>query len=123
VAVSNSRILSYISIDADGEIYAWGYNASGQLGDGTTNIRRIPTAISHPSPGENWQSVTAGQYHTLAIDTDGNLYAWGLNSYSQLGDGTLTSRLIPTAISHPSGKTWQSVTAGSNHTLAIDTVR
>ena len=108
-----------LAIDTDGNLYAWGQNAAGQLGDGTTENRTTLTSISHPS-GKAWQSVTAGFHHTLAIDTDGNLYAWGLDHYGQPG-ARLTGlySTMPTSISHPSNKTWQSITAAASHSIAI----
>jgi hypothetical protein len=64
-----------------------------------------------------WQSVSAGNYHTLAIKTDGSLWAWGYNFEGQLGDGTNISKNSPVQID--STTNWQSVPAGSLHTLAI----
>ncbi|OGV97738.1 MAG: hypothetical protein A2Z59_12830 [Nitrospinae bacterium RIFCSPLOWO2_02_39_17] len=46
----------------------------------------------------NWSSVSAGYYHTMAIKTDGTLWAWGRNNYGQLGDGTTTDRYSPVQI-------------------------
>ena len=54
-------------------------------------------------------SVSAGQYHTVGIKTDGTLWAWGRNSEGQLGDGTTTQRTTPVQIA--AGSTWASVSA------------
>src|SRR3989304_1023492 len=81
--------LHTIAIKRDDTLYtlwAWGYNASGRLGDGTTTNRTTPTQIGTAT---TWSSVSAGVYHTVAIKTDGTLWAWGYNElYGQLGDGT-----------------------------------
>ena len=45
-----------------------------------------------------WASVSAGSYHTVAIKTDGTLWAWGRNNYGQLGDGTVVDKNTPTNI-------------------------
>lgn len=70
-----------------------------------------------------WQSVSAGQHHTLAIKTDGTLWAWGRNTYGQLGDGTNADKNIPTQIG--SDNNWSSISAGGidylDFSLAIKT--
>lgn len=62
------------------------------------------------------RSVSAGRLHTMAIGTDGSLWACGNNEYGQLGDGTNTTRNTPTKIGND---TWASVSAGTQHTVAI----
>ena len=65
------------------------------------------------------ETLSAGSLHTLKIRTDGTLWAWGRNSFGQLGDGTTTDRHSPVQVQ--SGTTWLSVSAGSVHTLGIKT--
>ena len=74
----------------------WGYNQYGQIGDGTRVSRSTPEQVSLPG-GATPVAVSTGGYHTLAIGSDGNLYAWGQNSDGQLGDGTTTT------VGHPEG--------------------
>jgi alpha-tubulin suppressor-like RCC1 family protein len=66
-----------------------------------------------------WQSMTAGDGYSLAIKTNGTLWAWGGNSIGQLGDGTDIDKNSPVQISTASN--WQSVAASEEHTLAIKT--
>lgn len=76
-----------VAIKSDGTLWAWGDNHSGQLGDGTRGEGTlIPKKIG---TNTNWVKVSAGSYHTLAIKSDGTLWAWGDNYYGQLGDGTV----------------------------------
>jgi alpha-tubulin suppressor-like RCC1 family protein len=75
-----------------GGIECWGYNYSGQLGDGTTTSRATPVKVSGLASGV---AVTAGGGHTCALTTNGGLKCWGSNSYGQLGDGTTTDRAVP----------------------------
>ncbi|MDP7001783.1 MAG: hypothetical protein QGH90_07765, partial [Candidatus Poseidoniaceae archaeon] len=91
----------------DGSVRCWGYNAYGQLGDGTTTNRNTPTALSSWPSGRTAVAITAdGGGHTCAILDDGSVRCWGWNDYGQLGDGTTTSRNTPTALSSwPSGRT------------------
>ena len=58
----------------------------GELGDGTTTTRIHPLQIGADT---NWVSISKrGTYHTIALKSDGTLWAWGYNWYGQLGDGT-----------------------------------
>ncbi len=108
-----------LAIGSDGKLYAWGYNGQGQLGDGTTTYQRTtPVQVNLPS-GVSPVAVTAGQYHSLAIGSDGKLYAWGDNFNGQLGDGTTTRRTTPVQVNLPSGVSAVAVTAGESHSLAI----
>ena len=61
--------------------------------------------------------TAAGGAHTVAIKSDGTLWAWGSNGGGQLGDGTTIARLTPTPIG--TGTTWRTVVAGAGHTLAL----
>jgi uncharacterized repeat protein (TIGR02543 family) len=113
-----------LAVTTQGRVYAWGYNGSGQLGDGTANSRTTPTLINVPNlqSGETIAQVTAGSYHSLAVTTQGRVYAWGLNGSGQLGNGTTTSHNTPTLIHVPnlqSGETIAQVTAGDSHSLAV----
>jgi alpha-tubulin suppressor-like RCC1 family protein len=55
----------------------------------------------------------------LAAGSDGKVYAWGVNNYSELGDGTTTDRTSPVAVSLPGGAQATAVSAGANHSLAL----
>ena len=74
----------------NGSVYAWGYNAYGQLGDGTTTTRGTPAVVPGLTSGVT--AISAGQHDSLAV-MDGSAYAWGQNQYGQLGNGTTTDSL------------------------------
>ncbi len=103
-----------VAIKADGTLWSWGANRSGQLGDDITDYRKIPDQVG----SDTWQSVSAGSEHTVAIKTDGTLWSWGANRSGQLGDGTMEDKEIPFQVG---SDTWRSVSAGSEHTVAIKT--
>ncbi len=96
--------------------FGWGYNAFGQLGDGTTTDRLDPVQVGTSAP---WASIAAGWQHTVAVRTDGTLWAWGFNASGQLGDGTTTDRSGPVQVG--TATTWASVAAGAAHTVAVRT--
>lgn len=74
------------AIKTDGSLWTWGTNSYGSLGDGTVTHRSSP--VQTVSAGNNWKFVSAAQYYTAAIKTDGTLWTWGRNNYGQLGDNT-----------------------------------
>ena len=89
---------SNVAIKTDGTLW-WGYNHRGQLGDGTLVDKNAPIQIGTAT---NWSAaVRCTGYLSAALKTDGNLSAWGSNTYGQLGDGTVVNKSIPTAISCP----------------------
>jgi alpha-tubulin suppressor-like RCC1 family protein len=82
-----------LAITADGKLWAWGQNYEGEIGDGTmTNVTTGPEQIGAAT---NWKSAAGGSTHSLAITTDGHLWAWGQNNLGELGDGTTTDELAP----------------------------
>ncbi len=76
-------------------------------------------SISINANAQCWQKVAAGYAHTLAIRTNGTLWAWGDNTSGQLGDGTTTAKNSPFQIG--SANNWQLIAAGAEHSLAIKT--
>lgn len=90
---------STMGITTAGVAHAWGLNWYGKLGigdeDGGYNL---PTPIAGGIP---FVSLSVGGYHTLGLTADGTAYGWGSNDRGAVGDGTLTNRLMPTAVVGP----------------------
>jgi alpha-tubulin suppressor-like RCC1 family protein len=86
-----------------GAAYCWGYNAYGQLGDGTTTDRLVPTQVvgGHAFVGVSAAWTVPFFGHTCGVTTSGTVYCWGDNFGGELGDGTTTQRLVPTAVAFP----------------------
>lgn len=80
--------------------YCWGRSAlGGGTGDGTTAQHSAPVAIA---PDIAFYQLTAGSWYACGKTEAGAAYCWGWNGYGQVGDGTTTSRLIPTPVAGPS---------------------
>ena len=106
------------SLVIDNNGYLWSRarsNSYGQLGNGTTETSDKLIKIKEDV---KFEKISAGEYHNLAIDTEGNLWSWGYNYNGQLGDGTTTNKLEPTQIM-PNKKFIQ-IATGGRHSLAID---
>ena len=112
------------ALDTNGTAYCWGDNTSGQLGIGSPSSAEIeptPVDISGVLSGKTLVQISAGSFHTCAIDTGGAVYCWGDNSKSQLGDGTTNPSISPIEISqYPSLTTATQISAGGYHTCTLD---
>jgi hypothetical protein len=64
-----------------------------------------------------WKQVSNGQYHTIAIRTDGTLWAWGMNQFGQLGNGNNIDSNIPIQIGNSNN--WRDIAAGAGHSIGI----
>jgi alpha-tubulin suppressor-like RCC1 family protein len=115
-----------IAKKSDGTLWSWGGNASGQLGDGTNSQKNIPVGVS--GLATDWIMVNSKLTHTVALKTDGSLYAWGTNLYGQLGDGSTSAKNIPTIITCPTLSVDENTFAGKltvypNPTTSILNIR
>ncbi len=111
-----------MAITKDGQLFAFGYNTSGQLGlnDESRGLTPTPVIVLTPTPVPipgKIKAVSTGYEYTMVITEDGQLFAFGWNMYSQLGLGDYNNRNIPTPVPIP-GKV-KAVSAGGNHTMAI----
>ncbi|MBU1412860.1 RCC1 repeat-containing protein [Myxococcota bacterium] len=76
------------AVKSDGTLWCWGKNDDGRVGDGSTNLRRIPFSLPLP-PGLKATAVVAGATHTCALYSDSTLRCWGSGLAGQLGEGTI----------------------------------
>lgn len=116
-----------LALRSDGTVWAWGYNTHGQLGNGTTTSSTVPVKVSDLN---NVTAIDAGKYfftknisyiypsHSLALKSDGTVWAWGYNWYGQFGNGTSTkSSAVPVQVSNLSDVT--AIAVGGAHNLAL----
>jgi alpha-tubulin suppressor-like RCC1 family protein len=121
-----------IALHDDGTVWAWGDNKEGQFGNGTTcdPVKDTNCGSAKPVQVSGLSGVTqvaAGMYHSLALKSDGTVWAWGFNGLGQIGNGTTTDPTncpkqpncgnVPVQVSGISGVTH--VAAGFYHSFAI----
>jgi alpha-tubulin suppressor-like RCC1 family protein len=99
----------------EGAIRAWGHNASGKLGDGTTIDRLTPVRVINLL--SSTAGMVAGHDHAAARLTNGTVWTWGANGNGQLGDNSTTGRATPQQVSTLSGAA--AVAAGQQDTLTL----
>ena len=122
IAVSAGETHS-MALDKDGNVWTWGYNSSGQLGDGSLPVKSLtPVKVVAPDRDQdgipddlnndaNYSNdylgddidipivaISAAYYHCLAMDKNGNIYSWGYNYFGQLGIGKTQDKDIPQLI-------------------------
>ena len=103
-----------IAIKSNGTLYTWGVDNESQLGQGTINANvSTPTQVGTDT---DWEVISGGYNHTMAIKTNGDMYTWGGGSSGQLGDGAGTRRANPTLIGSSS---WSKISAGSYTSAGI----
>ncbi len=83
-------------VDKEGAVWCWGYNADGQVGDGSKATRLTPVK-TFPLPGPA-QAVAASRYATCAALASGQVRCWGSNTYGEIGDGSNYASVVPVEV-------------------------
>lgn len=106
-----------LAIKTDGTLWAWGRNSDGQIGMGSNaSSFNTPQQIGTDT---DWAFISAGDEFSLAIKTNGTLWAWGDNFFGQLGDTSTDDRNAPVQIGLATN--WSIVSAGTQHALGLKT--
>lgn len=122
-----------VGVGDDGAVYTWGSNASGQLGTGTGTASSVPVQAQTPggvtfvaaaaaaidSEDAAGRGAGAGGYHSLALGSDGEAYAWGKNEQGQLGNGTQVDSETPIRVHRPEGVQFTEVGTGVFNSVAL----
>ena len=103
-------------LDSSGSAYCWGANTSGQLGDGTRELRAAPVAVSGRLV---FTTLAAGWQHTCGIVSNGMAYCWGYNANGQLGDGHSSPIPAVEPVAVAGGIGFKSLAAGQDHTCGL----
>src|SRR6266571_1915854 len=104
-----------LALKADGTVWAWGKNANGQLGDGSTTGRSSPVQVTNLS---NVIAIAAGGSHSMALKSDGTVWCWGENSNGQAGNGA-TGATQATPVMATNLANVVTIAAGGTHSLAV----
>ncbi|XP_033957192.1 RCC1 and BTB domain-containing protein 1 isoform X1 [Pseudochaenichthys georgianus] len=119
IGISCGQTSSMALID-NGEVYGWGYNGNGQLGIGNNGNQLTPCRLS-ALQGLCMQQIVSGYSHCLALTDEGLLYAWGANTYGQLGTGNKSNHLSPVQILADKERIVEVAACHSTHTSAAKT--
>ncbi|XP_049584355.1 RCC1 and BTB domain-containing protein 1 isoform X1 [Syngnathus scovelli] len=111
---------SSMAVVDNGEVFSWGYNGNGQLGVGNNGNQLTPCRVTGLQ-GLCVQQVVCGYAHSLALTDEGILYAWGANTYGQLGTGNRSNHLSPVQIMSEKGRIVEVAACHSTHTSAAKT--
>jgi len=118
------------ALSTTGELYAWGFNNEGELGDGSTTESTVPVAVSTGAiAGGAIAQIAPGNTHVLAVGSNGKLYSWGADGGGELGAGSITGPPSckpcapePVAVlagAIPAGATISQIAAGDGYSLAL----
>lgn len=112
-----------LAVRADGALFAWGANDFGQVGSGSSfsEVSAPAQVLVEPDATAKinfkWDKVAGGAFHTLAIMTDGSLWAWGLNADGQLGNDTTDDAKVPQRIGPDND--WVAIAAGQYFSFGL----
>ncbi len=120
-AILSAGFYHTLALGSDGKLFSWGYNQYSQLGNGNTTNQKSPFLVPNTTPGTTWVSIAAGQSHSIAVKSDGTLWAWGSNSNGQLGLGNTSQKTTPFLVPSTPGNNspWQKVFAGAQSSFGI----
>jgi alpha-tubulin suppressor-like RCC1 family protein/endonuclease I len=106
-----------LGLKTDGTVWAWGANDVGQLGEQGTFDSGAPTQVTLPA-GTSIRAISAGQWHGLALESNGEVWSWGDNADGQLGTGsTPATNYLPAKIADFTGVI--AIAAGYEHSVAV----
>lgn len=108
-----------LAIKSNGNLFAWGFNLLGQLGNGLNANRLTPTLIGSDT---DWADIVGGDSHSVALKTNGKMYSTGNNLNLQLGQGTSGGGTnTNTFIQIGTDTDWAKLGSGEFHSFAIKT--
>lgn len=111
-----------LALTESGELWSWGDDDEGQLGNGPGGEpKNAPTRVMLAGDAPRFTRISAGGSHSLAIDRDGQLWSWGSSAFGAVGNGNQDSQVdLPVKITTTSDPQFMTVSAGYDHSLALD---
>ena len=112
--------LHSVALASDNRVWVWGSNSAGQLGNGSTvsSNKPVKLEVKDGSKDVAFTAIAAGRLHTLALDNEGYVWAWGEGKSGQLGQGNTANKKSPAKIKGIENVTM--ITAGDDHNVALD---
>ncbi|HLJ66930.1 MAG TPA: hypothetical protein VKX16_06185 [Chloroflexota bacterium] len=107
-----------LALTSTGAVLAWGLNNEGQLGNGGTGTSGVPLNVKLPG-GARVTAVAAGALHSLALTSNGAVFAWGYNNDGELGNGGKAFSTVPVKVKLPAGTRVTAIAAGAYDSLAL----
>jgi len=115
-----------LALKSDGTVWAWGLQSFGELGNGTFGNPGLQTGSDKPLQVlglTGVKAIAAVGFHSLALQSDGTVWAWGDNAYGELGNGTYTNSNTPVQVLGPGGVGFltgvAALAGGAYHSLAL----
>jgi RNA polymerase sigma factor (sigma-70 family) len=105
-----------VVLASDGSLWSWGEEPNGSPVLGLANIKNT-VSLCRIGNESDWKYVASSEYHSLAIKSDGTLWAWGGNFSYQLGDGTKVNRTTP--VPSVPGNDWKQAAVGGQSSFAL----
>jgi alpha-tubulin suppressor-like RCC1 family protein len=117
-----------LALKSDGTVRAWGDSTYGELGYNSLNRSSIPVQVVDPSDSSGYlthvSAIAAGDYHSLALKSDGTVRAWGYNNFGQLSNNSTTNSSLPVQVLDPTAPSQPltnvtAITAGYEFSLVM----
>lgn len=102
------------ALSEDGQIFRWGANSFGQIGNGNLLDQKVPLKLENPN---NVRQIHSSTSHVACVTQEGDLYCWGNNSFGQIGNESMKNQLSPVKVKLPAKAVH--VALGEAHTMAI----
>lgn len=111
-----------LALKSDGTVWAWGFNRYGQLGNNSTVNSPTPVQVGVGVTGfNNLIAVSAGEFHSMALKSDGTVWTWGNNGEGETGNGTFGDQLQLQPVQNTTISDVRQIASGSSHNIAIKT--
>ena len=107
-----------MALTSDGRVWSWGYNSSGELGDGTTETKTSPVPVAVIAGMAKFVRIDTGRYFSLGLDEVGVLWAWGWNGKHQISKNATDHYSLPVKIELPAPVA--QFACGDGHALVVD---
>ena len=118
VSVGGNHYCSILELEEGSEIYCWGSNTNGQLGNHSEYFPEEAVKVSKPEV-LIWDNIVTGESHSCASTFENSVYCWGMGSLGQIGNGNLGDSIIPSKVNFEVNSEILVLEAGQNHNCVL----